>query len=389
MLAFTTALFILPVCDIAASAREYILAYVQHCNTISHDIYDCIAQSDNAAEVVDACAYALQTCAPDLDDAEVESLCKQAAQENSLRRAPQGVSPSLQNENILSFRTADVQRVTSPSGASVFINSNLDLGSNSIQTSGTVTGAVETNSISSSGDITLNYDTDGSDSGERFEIQQNGTPVMFIDNTALTASNRNVDIGGQNIANVGTLQADNLNTSGTVTAGSLTLELSSTVDNTGGTLTIEANNNVVLEDDLAPLVADPNFSSSTDDTLHILTIDASGNLGYSSNTIGDISSRRFKRDIQNIQDSDTILASLTPKSFRFIEDKDDGYLHRGFIAEEVEAFAPELVRYDSEGRPNALKYIEIVPLLINSLNKDASDLDALLAYAHDVCALSK
>jgi hypothetical protein len=65
------------------------------------------------------------------------------------------------------------------------------------------------------------------------------------------------------------------------------------------------------------------------------------------------------------------LLELHPVTFRFKEEfqRGDPSLQFGLIAEEVAEVLPELVSFDEEGRPEAVKYRFLSSLLLNELQK--------------------
>lgn len=80
-----------------------------------------------------------------------------------------------------------------------------------------------------------------------------------------------------------------------------------------------------------------------------------------------VSSRKFKENIHNLTDQDSIL-ELRPVSFSYKADKSNT-ISFGLIAEEVEAVFPELVLYDEYGDPSSVKYHELPALLLNEIQK--------------------
>jgi hypothetical protein len=88
------------------------------------------------------------------------------------------------------------------------------------------------------------------------------------------------------------------------------------------------------------------------------------------NNNGDLcrvsSSKRYKKNIRGLEsDMDKIL-ELKPVSFEW---KTTSEQDIGLIAEEVQELIPELVGYDKEGRPDAVRY-ELVSLYLLELMKD-------------------
>ena len=96
-------------------------------------------------------------------------------------------------------------------------------------------------------------------------------------------------------------------------------------------------------------------------------INSSGKLARCSS-----SSRRFKDQIANMDDSSSKLFQLRPVTFFYKAAYDDGSHTRqyGLIAEEVANLFPDMVIYDKEGKPSAVKYQMLTPMLLNELQKE-------------------
>ena len=84
-----------------------------------------------------------------------------------------------------------------------------------------------------------------------------------------------------------------------------------------------------------------------------------------------VSSRRLKKEIQDIEGVSEKLMQLRPVSFRFKDEhaRGDRSVQYGLIAEEVSEVFPELVVYDDEGAPSSVKYHLLSSLLLNELQK--------------------
>jgi len=98
-----------------------------------------------------------------------------------------------------------------------------------------------------------------------------------------------------------------------------------------------------------------------------VVVDSNGHIGVASS-----SSRRFKDDIQPMGDVTEGLFKLRPVTFYYKRDFDRSsprLLQYGLVAEELAEIYPELVTYDAEGRPNAIKYQYFAPMLLNELQK--------------------
>jgi hypothetical protein len=91
--------------------------------------------------------------------------------------------------------------------------------------------------------------------------------------------------------------------------------------------------------------------------------DGSNNLKKAS------SSERYKENI-NIFDNDwSSIFDLQPKEFDFI---DTGEHDFGYIAEEVAQVAPELVVFDNDNKPDAVKYDRLTVHLAELLDDERS-----------------
>ncbi|MCT2561711.1 tail fiber domain-containing protein [Chryseobacterium herbae] len=94
------------------------------------------------------------------------------------------------------------------------------------------------------------------------------------------------------------------------------------------------------------------------------------------------SDRRLKDNIQPLKDLSPNLLNIKSYSYTFKEKKegekrnDSQKLHYGFIAQEVEKEFPNLVSIDEKGN-YALNYIEFIPLLLNELKEQKSEIKDL------------
>jgi hypothetical protein len=95
-------------------------------------------------------------------------------------------------------------------------------------------------------------------------------------------------------------------------------------------------------------------------------VNSSGQLG----TISPTSSRRFKEDIRDIAEESDGLMSLRPVAFKYkCETDPSGLPQYGLIAEEVAEVYPDLVAYDQDGQPVAVRYHLVNALLLNEVQK--------------------
>jgi hypothetical protein len=95
-------------------------------------------------------------------------------------------------------------------------------------------------------------------------------------------------------------------------------------------------------------------------------IDSNGQLGTVS------SSRRFKQDIEGLQEDSERVLALRPVKFRYKDHAAQGDTtpQYGLIAEEVAEVFPELVVYDAEGRPETVRYHLLAPLLLAEAQRE-------------------
>jgi hypothetical protein len=92
-------------------------------------------------------------------------------------------------------------------------------------------------------------------------------------------------------------------------------------------------------------------------------IDSAGQLGTAS------SSRRFKRDIKPIGSASEALLTLKPVSFAYKAHKDNTPQF-GLLAEDVAEVNPDLVIYDTDGKPFAVRYDAVNAMLLNEFLKE-------------------
>jgi hypothetical protein len=93
-------------------------------------------------------------------------------------------------------------------------------------------------------------------------------------------------------------------------------------------------------------------------------VNPGGRLGTTS------SSSRVKEDIRDIAAESDGLLSLRPVAFKYNRELDPtGAAQYGLLAEDVAEIYPELVVYDAEGRPEAIRYQLLDGLLLNEIQK--------------------
>jgi hypothetical protein len=92
-------------------------------------------------------------------------------------------------------------------------------------------------------------------------------------------------------------------------------------------------------------------------------VDSDGKLGIS------VSSSRFKRDIQPMDDASEAILALRPVTFHYKSDK-TGTPQFGLIAEEVAAMNPDLVVRDKNGEIYTVRYDAVNAMLLNEFLKE-------------------
>jgi len=106
-----------------------------------------------------------------------------------------------------------------------------------------------------------------------------------------------------------------------------------------------------------------------------VTITSIGRLGR-----GNVSSRRYKHDIEPINKASEVLFALKPVSFRYNKEYDcTQTLAFGLIAEEVAEVAPHLVGRNPAGQPESVRYEQINAMLLNEFLKEHGKVEELEA----------
>ena len=101
-------------------------------------------------------------------------------------------------------------------------------------------------------------------------------------------------------------------------------------------------------------------------------VDANGQLGVT------LSSARYKRDIAPMGTRSEKVLHLQPVTFAYTDDA-QGVTRYGLIAEEVATVYPELVTHTVTGEVQTVKYQELIPMLLNELQRQRQDLAKLQA----------
>ena len=98
----------------------------------------------------------------------------------------------------------------------------------------------------------------------------------------------------------------------------------------------------------------------------LVTINSNGRLGRAN-----ISSRRYKHDIQPMHTASEAIYALKPVSFRYHKEYDRTQtMAFGLIAEEVAEVNPDLVGRNPEGQPESVRYEQVNAMLLNEFLKE-------------------
>jgi hypothetical protein len=99
-----------------------------------------------------------------------------------------------------------------------------------------------------------------------------------------------------------------------------------------------------------------------------VVIDANGQLGT------QLSSARYKRDIETMGPHSEGVLKLRPVTFAYTQDA-LRVRQYGLIAEEVATVYPELVTRTAAGEVQAVRYQELIPMLLNELQRQQQAMD--------------
>jgi hypothetical protein len=87
-----------------------------------------------------------------------------------------------------------------------------------------------------------------------------------------------------------------------------------------------------------------------------------------------VSSARYKRDIETMGRRSEGVLQLRPVTFAYKNDA-KGITQYGLIAEEVQAVYPELVTHTPTGEVQCVRYQELIPMLLNELQRQQQTLE--------------
>jgi hypothetical protein len=99
------------------------------------------------------------------------------------------------------------------------------------------------------------------------------------------------------------------------------------------------------------------------------------------------SSARYKRDIETMANRSDGLLKLRPVTFSYKDDTSTAP-HYGLIAEEVATVYPELVTRTASGEVQTVKYHELIPMLLNELQRQQRELAELPMLKQELAELA-
>lgn len=110
-------------------------------------------------------------------------------------------------------------------------------------------------------------------------------------------------------------------------------------------------------------------TTDVNDAVAVL-IDSTGQLGTVSSSI------RYKENVEDMGEYSEAIMSLRPVTFTY-KNRSSERKSVGLIAEEVGDVMPDLVVFDETGKPETVKYHDLVPLMLNELQKQRVEIDKL------------
>ena len=165
---------------------------------------------------------------------------------------------------------------------------------------------------------------------------------------------------------------------GTGTSGDIIIQTG--VKTGSGTTQGTATNAVIIKGEtqefrLPQIASDAALTDTTvcqDTTNHGLHA-GSGTAGI---CLGNVSSIRFKRDWRTINNGLTTLAALDPITYYYKEGFGDSGKREqyGFKAEDYAKVLPKLTRFDSEGKPNGLDMMGLIPVMVSATNAQQKEI---------------
>ncbi len=177
--------------------------------------------------------------------------------------------------------------------------------------------------------------------------------------------------------NVGNARKASWNSSGhySVTSSSEIGWASGSSPGTNDTRMTRAAAGVVAMPDILTDATHTDTSLCQDTTTHGIYF-GSGAAGICLGT----SSARYKHDIQDLNVGLLEIERLRPVSYKLNADHGDpDKVLYGFVAEDTIGVLPKLVGLDTDGKPNSMDYMGVVPVLVKAVQEQQSEIDGLKA----------
>jgi len=166
-------------------------------------------------------------------------------------------------------------------------------------------------------------------------------------------------------------------TSGTIVAGRVPSDLEfwttgKTAPGLFQRMTISTEGNVTINVPVSGVALNSisTFGQAVGGSGVAVVIDNAGNFG----TV--VSSAKFKENIVDMLTHSELIMKLRPVIFNYIEDKFKN-TSVGLIAEEVAEIFPDLAVKDANGNITTVKYLDLIPMLLNELQKLTKRVEAL------------
>ena len=129
------------------------------------------------------------------------------------------------------------------------------------------------------------------------------------------------------------------------------------------------------------MFAPASFRPFINNELSLGAINARWTAVYATNGTINTSDRNLKKNRKAIHYGLKDLMKLQPVSYQWIDNIDNDRLHLGFIAQEVEEIIPEVILKGDEDI-YSMNYIELIPVLVKSIQELTSRIEVLEAALH-------
>jgi len=231
-------------------------------------------------------------------------------------------------------------------------------------------------------------------------VHNTGTSNTFV---GVNAGNFTISGTGQNSAFGASALTANTTGNNNTACGYNTLSVCTTGSNniavgsgSGGTLTI-GNNNIYLGANAGTASETGNIRIGTTGThsacfissIGLVTLSLSATAVLIDTSTGKlgilVSSEKFKRNIEDMDNASSNILKLRPVTFMYKEDEQDTQQF-GLIAEEVDTVFPAIVLYDENGEPKSVQYHILPVLLLNEMKKQQVTMEKMDDLIHDLFA---